>query len=136
MRLKRVVVVDGRVLCSLSLLLRSREAQEIFACRSSQRWMALNTYHPIPTIVSDQNSYLPVVTALCFDLVSDTLWAGTRLGRVVAYHGTQGIRGVSFPVGDGQPVVRIEAGDQHVRACGSAGVGSWNKGGVNKWYFR
>ncbi|KAK2467007.1 hypothetical protein APHAL10511_001265 [Amanita phalloides] len=53
-------------------------------------------------------------------------------------HGSRGMRGVSFPVGGSLAVNRISAGDNYVRASGLAGdgMGSWTKGGMNKWYHR
>ncbi|EGN96198.1 hypothetical protein SERLA73DRAFT_170610 [Serpula lacrymans var. lacrymans S7.3] len=78
------------------------------------------------------------LTALCFDPVSDTLWTGSNTGHVVALHTVQGARGVSFPVGGGLAVKKISVGDNYVRALSIAGegVGSWAKGGMNKWFFR
>ncbi|KAJ8093092.1 poly(A)-specific ribonuclease [Marasmius tenuissimus] len=82
--------------------------------------------HPFPQPVS----------ALSFDPVSDTLWAGSGSGYVSAHHGTTGVRGVCFRAGD-HPVQKIVAGDNQVRAAsvGGSGVGSWAKGGMNKWYY-
>ena len=78
------------------------------------------------------------VTALAFDPVSDTIWAGDNSGVVCALHSVHGIRGVSFPVGGALPVKQLAVADNHVRALGLAGhgVGAWAKGGMNKWYFR
>ena len=78
------------------------------------------------------------MTSLCFDTVSDTLWAGHNSGSVVAYFSAQGMRGVTFPVGGSLAVKNLIAGDAHVRAAGigSDGVGAWSKGGVNKWFYR
>ena len=78
------------------------------------------------------------VTALSFDPVQDILWTGNNIGGVVALYGSRGDRGVAFRVGGDQPVKKIIAGDNFVRAIGSAGngVGSWSKGGVNSWYFQ
>ena len=83
--------------------------------------------HPFPQLVS----------ALSFDPVSDTLWAGSGTGHVSAHHGTTGVRGVCFRAGD-HPVQKIVAGDNQVRAAsvGGSGVGSWAKGGMNKWYYK
>ena len=97
--------------------------------------MTSNTYHLISTIVNERDLYQSV-TALYFDPVSDTLWTGNNSGSVTAYHGIRAVRGVTFPVGGKHAVNKLQAGDQHVRACGAAGVGSWSKGGVNKWYYR
>ncbi|KAG7086554.1 hypothetical protein E1B28_002503 [Marasmius oreades] len=82
--------------------------------------------HPFPQPVS----------ALSFDPVSDTLWAGSGTGYVSAHHGTSGLRGVCFRAGD-HAVQKIVAGDNQVRAAsmGGLGVGSWAKGGMNKWYY-
>lgn len=78
------------------------------------------------------------VTALSFDPVSDVLWAGSNLGYVTGYHGTRGIRGVSFKVGGNLAVRKLVSGESHVRALGLSGegFGTWTKGGMNKWYFR
>ncbi|KAI4525371.1 hypothetical protein K525DRAFT_234573 [Schizophyllum commune Loenen D] len=78
------------------------------------------------------------VTAVSFDLASDTLWAGTNSGYINAFHGTHGARGVCFAVGGNLAVKKIVAGDSAVRAfgAGSNGIGSWSKGGVNKWFHR
>ncbi|KAJ6488514.1 ubiquitin carboxyl-terminal hydrolase-domain-containing protein [Mycena vitilis] len=94
------------------------------------------SYRPItPITVSD---YPQPVTALSFDPVSDTLWVGSNSGGIAAYHGTQGVRGVSFQVGGQLAVSKILAGENYVRAMGVAGegLGSWTKGGVNKWFCR
>ncbi|GLB35065.1 putative catalytic subunit of the poly(A)-nuclease (PAN) deadenylation complex, one of two cytoplasmic mRNA deadenylases involved in mRNA turnover [Lyophyllum shimeji] len=78
------------------------------------------------------------VTALSFDPVSDILWAGSNSGVVAGYYGTRGTRGVSFPVGGSLAVKKIVAGENHVRALGVSGegLGTWAKGGMNKWFFR
>ena len=96
------------------------------------------TYRPLPPITHQRNLYAQPVTALSFDPVADTLWSGSSIGTVIAYHGTSGMRGVSFPVGGSQPVKRIITGDNYVRALGTSGegVGSWGKGGVNKWFYQ
>ncbi|KDQ59577.1 hypothetical protein JAAARDRAFT_77653 [Jaapia argillacea MUCL 33604] len=77
------------------------------------------------------------ITALAFDPVSDTLWAGSNPGNVSAYYSPRGMRGVSFPVGGDHGVKKIVVEDSYVRAIASTnkGLGSWSKGGVNKWYF-
>ncbi|KAK7449653.1 poly(A)-specific ribonuclease [Stygiomarasmius scandens] len=77
------------------------------------------------------------VSALAFDPVSDVLWAGTGSGHVSAHCGTQGLRGVCFRAGD-NAVQKIVAGESYVRAASNrgSGVGSWAKGGMNKWYHR
>ena len=96
----------------------------------------MSTYRPTDRTITHE--YHQPITSLAFDPVSDILWTGSSSGAVVAYCTPQAIRGVSFPVGEGQPVQKLVAGDTYVRACGLAGqgVGSWTKGGVNKWYFR
>ncbi|KAL1747522.1 ubiquitin carboxyl-terminal hydrolase-domain-containing protein [Schizophyllum fasciatum] len=93
-------------------------------------------YQPIAPIALA--SFPEPVTAVSFDPVSDTLWAGTNSGYINAFHGTQGARGVCFPVGGNLSVKRIVAGDSVVRAfgAGSNGIGCWSKGGVNKWFHR
>ncbi|KAJ6546999.1 ubiquitin carboxyl-terminal hydrolase-domain-containing protein [Mycena capillaripes] len=94
------------------------------------------SYRPIAPITV--SGYPQPVTALSFDPVSDTLWVGSNSGSVAAYHGTGGVRGVSFPVGGQLAVSKILAGDNYVRAMGVAGegLGSWAKGGTNKWFCR
>jgi len=103
----------------------------------SDRTMS-TTYRSIPPITHQRDIYGQAVTALSFDPVSDTLWAGSSAGTVVAYHGTRSVRGVCFPVGGSLPVRNIIAGENYVRALGHSGegVGSWGKGGVNKWFFK
>ncbi|KAF7353663.1 PAN2-PAN3 deadenylation complex catalytic subunit PAN2 [Mycena venus] len=98
--------------------------------------MAATSYRPIaPITVSD---YPQPVTALSFDPVSDTLWVGSNSGNIAAYHGTRGLRGVSFQVGGQLAVSKMLAGENYVRAMGvtGEGLGSWSKGGVNKWFCR
>jgi hypothetical protein len=94
-----------------------------------------STYRSLPPIVDLRNHYLPI-TALAFDPVSDTLWAGKGSGHVVAYYSTHGSQGVMFPVGGHMPVKHLVVGEAHVRALGQAGegVGQWTKGGLNKWF--
>ena len=96
----------------------------------------MSTYRPTDGTITHE--YHQPITSLAFDPVSDILWTGSSSGAVVAYCTPQTIRGVSFPVGDGQPVHKLVAGDTYVRAygLGGQGVGSWTKGGANKWYFR
>lgn len=92
------------------------------------------TYHHIPAIATS----LPVpVSALCFDPVSDIVWAGSNNGNVAAFVGRQGLRSVAFRVGD-LPVSKLVAGEHYVRAGCSRGMGfgSWGKGGMNKWHYR
>ncbi|KIJ63247.1 hypothetical protein HYDPIDRAFT_175993 [Hydnomerulius pinastri MD-312] len=97
-----------------------------------------SSYQQFPPITTLHDTYGQPVTALSFDPVSDSLWTGTHSGTVIALHTVQGVRGVSFPVGGGLAVKQLSVGDNHVRALGMAGegVGSWAKGGMNKWYFR
>lgn len=97
----------------------------------------MTTYHKIPSIPSLIEFPQPI-TALSFDPVSDILWAGSDAGRVLAYYGNQGMKGVTFHVGGSQAVSKISAGDNYVRALGASGdrLGSWTKGGMNKWFFR
>ncbi|KAJ6525112.1 ubiquitin carboxyl-terminal hydrolase-domain-containing protein [Mycena sp. CBHHK59/15] len=94
------------------------------------------SYRPIAPITLA--GYPQPVTALSFDPVSDTLWVGSSAGSVTAYYGTRGMRGVAFPVGGSLAVSKIIAGENYVRALGvaSEGLGSWTKGGVNKWFYR
>jgi len=103
---------------------------------SSSTSPSMSTYRPTDRTITHE--YHQPITSLAFDPVSDILWTGSSSGAVVAYCTPQAIRGVSFPIGGGQPVQKLVAGDNYVRACGLAGqgVGSWTKGGVNKWYFR
>ncbi|EPQ58579.1 hypothetical protein GLOTRDRAFT_35919 [Gloeophyllum trabeum ATCC 11539] len=97
-----------------------------------------STYRPIAPLTQPWNLYPEPVTALAFDPVSDTLWTGLHSGNVLAYYTPRGVRGVTYPVGGGLGVKKVIAEDQYVRAVGVTGdgMGSWNKGGVNKWYFR
>ncbi|KAF7359264.1 PAN2-PAN3 deadenylation complex catalytic subunit PAN2 [Mycena sanguinolenta] len=94
------------------------------------------SYRPIAPITA--SNYPQPLTALSFDPVSDTLWVGSNSGSIVAYHGTRGLHGVSFPVGGQLAVSKILAGENYVRAMGVSGegLGSWSKGGVNKWFCR
>lgn len=97
-----------------------------------------STYRPIAPILTQRDLYPQPITALSFDPVSDTLWTGNNTGSIAAYYGTQGARGVSFPVGGDLAVKKILVGDKYVRALGSAGrgVGQWTKGGMNNWYHK
>ena len=97
--------------------------------------LAYRLIQPISTL---QDAHAQPVTALSFDPVSDSLWAGTQFGTVIALHTIEGVRGVSFPVGGGLAVKQVSVGNNYVRAFGAAGegVGSWAKGGMNKWFFR
>ncbi|OJA15705.1 hypothetical protein AZE42_08691 [Rhizopogon vesiculosus] len=99
----------------------------------------MSTAYRITMPIATLHDYVQPVTALSFDPVSDTLWSGTNAGTVIALHTVQGLRGVSFPVaGEPAAVKQIVAGDNYVRALGVAGegIGSWAKGGMNKWFFR
>ncbi|KAF9228724.1 hypothetical protein BS17DRAFT_724469 [Gyrodon lividus] len=97
-----------------------------------------SSYRSTIPLATLHDTYGQPVTALAFDPVSDSLWTGTNSGTVIALHTIQGLRGVSFPVGGGLAVKQLSVGDNYVRALGTAGegVGSWAKGGMNKWYFR
>ncbi|TFK42698.1 ubiquitin carboxyl-terminal hydrolase-domain-containing protein [Crucibulum laeve] len=96
-----------------------------------------SSYRPISPITA-YTTFPQPVTALSFDPVSDILWAGSNTGNVTAYYSKQGVRGISFQVGGGLAVNKVIAGDNYVRALGlaSEGLGSWAKGGMNKWFFR
>jgi PAB-dependent poly(A)-specific ribonuclease subunit 2 len=96
------------------------------------------TYRSIAPITHQRDVYAQPVTAVSFDPVSDVLWSGSNFGTVLAYYGTRGTRGISFPVGGDLAVKKISAGENYVRALGvaSEGIGSWSKGGMNKWFFR
>lgn len=96
------------------------------------------SYQAVQPITTLHDAGIQTVTALSFDPVSDSLWAGIDSGIVIALHTVQGLRGVSFPVGGGLAVKHVTVGDNYVRAFGLAGegLGSWAKGGMNKWYFR
>ncbi|TFY82963.1 hypothetical protein EWM64_g1049 [Hericium alpestre] len=100
--------------------------------------MSAAAYHPAAPITLQRDIASQPITALSFDPVSDTLWSGTNTGNVTAYYTPQGLRGVRFPVGGSLAVKKLVADESFVRACGldSEGVGSWGKGGVNKWYHR
>jgi PAB-dependent poly(A)-specific ribonuclease subunit 2 len=96
------------------------------------------TYRSTAPITYHRDLYAQPVTALSFDPVSDTLWSGSSVGNVIAFYGARGTRGVSFPVGGNQPVKKIISGENYVRSHGidGEGLGSWAKGGMNKWYFQ
>ena len=99
--------------------------------------MSANTYFAAAPITHQQDIFPQPITALSFDPVSDVLWAGSNLGIVSAYNGSR-LRGVAFSVGSGLRVQKIVAGDQQVQALGaqSNNIGSWSKGGANKWQSR
>lgn len=96
------------------------------------------TYRALPPITTPRDVHSQPLTALSFDPVSDILWTGNNAGTILALYGQHGARGVCFPVGGDLAVKKIIVGDQYVRALGTAGrgVGSWGKGGANKWYYR
>lgn len=95
------------------------------------------SYRPINPVSSGHPIPSPI-TALSFDPVSDILWTGANNGVVTAIYTSRGYRGVFFPVGGNLAVSKISAGDNYVRALGlaSEGLGSWAKGGMNKWFHR
>lgn len=98
-----------------------------------------NSYKSIPPIgTSSLDGFVQPVTALSFDPVSDILWTGLDSGTVNSYFGCRGVRGPSFRVGGNLSVKKITSGDNTVQAFGEAGdgLGSWSKGGVNKWFYR
>lgn len=97
-----------------------------------------NLYHAINPIAPVVDLFPIPITALAFDPLSDTLWTGSDDGKIIAYHGTQGVRGVVFPVGGNYTVKSIIATDANVRAFGvsSNGLGAWTRGGANKWFYR
>ena len=104
-----------------------------------RQWTSMTSnYHPIPPITHQRDIFPQPVTSICFDPVSDTLWAGYNSGSVVAYYSAQGMRGVTFPVGGSLAVKNLIASDSTVRAAGIAsnGIGAWGKGGMNKWFYR
>ncbi|EJD46063.1 hypothetical protein AURDEDRAFT_87257 [Auricularia subglabra TFB-10046 SS5] len=96
------------------------------------------SYQSATPIVHFYETYPQPVTALSFDPVSDTLWAGTQTGQVAAFHSSHQ-RSVCFPTtkrDQGGLVRRIHATETHVRALSSvagAGMGAWSKGAVPKW---
>lgn len=98
-----------------------------------------STYTLSTPLLHQRNVFPQPITALSFDPVADTLWAGTSTGSIVAYHSPTGMRGVCFPIdAAGMGVRKISAGETYVRAVGIAGegIGQWSKGGVNKWHYR
>ncbi|KAH8833946.1 ubiquitin carboxyl-terminal hydrolase-domain-containing protein [Flagelloscypha sp. PMI_526] len=94
--------------------------------------MAHGQFQPIPplSIPGFQQS----VTALSFDPVSDTLWAGSSNGYVHAIHSTQNLHNITFPVGKRSATRKVISSDSIVRAITGGGIGSWSKGGMNKWH--
>jgi PAB-dependent poly(A)-specific ribonuclease subunit 2 len=99
---------------------------------------ATTAYRAIQSITHQRDLFPEPISALSFDPVSDVLWTGSNSGSVVAYYGASGTRGASFRAGGNLPVKKIAAGESYVRASAMAGegIGSWSKGGVNKWFFR
>ncbi|KAF9567565.1 hypothetical protein CPC08DRAFT_703099 [Agrocybe pediades] len=91
-----------------------------------------------PIDCASMDGFVQPISALAFDPVSDMLWTGHNSGTISAYVGTRGISGPSFRVGGHLGVKKITAGDHYVRALGNSdfGLGSWTKGGVNKWFFK
>ena len=100
--------------------------------------MSVAIYRSAVPITPQHDAFPQIITALSFDPVSDTLWAGANTGNVTAYYTLRGVRGVSFPVGGDLAVNKLVADETQVRACGAAaeGVGAWSRGGVNRWYYR
>lgn len=43
------------------------------------------------------------------------------------------MRGVSYFVARGDPIKKVIASESVVHAAASSSMGSWGKGGVNKW---
>lgn len=83
-----------------------------------------------------QMAFPQPITSLSFDPISDTLWAGNTSGLVHAYHGSTRLRGVSYFVARGDPIKKIIASETVVHASASSSIGSWAKGGINKWYHQ
>ncbi|KDQ12374.1 hypothetical protein BOTBODRAFT_134946 [Botryobasidium botryosum FD-172 SS1] len=92
------------------------------------------TYHLLHPLGDLPDAYPAPITSLAFDPLSDVLWSGSASGSVAAFYGS-GLRGVKFPVGGNATVLRIIASEKDVKAIGSEGIGSWSKGGVNKWHY-
>ncbi|KAE9386325.1 PAB-dependent poly(A)-specific ribonuclease subunit PAN2 [Gymnopus androsaceus JB14] len=82
------------------------------------------------------HAFPQLISALSFDPVSDALWVGSGNGYISAHHSIQGLRGVCFKAGD-HPVLKITADENSVKGAsgGGDGVGSWAKGGMNKWFY-
>jgi len=93
-------------------------------------------YHVLPPIVISPH-HQPL-TSLAFDPVSDLLWSGSALGSVAAVYGSGlNTRGVAFPASTRmEGVTRLVASDKDVKALVSSGIGSWAKGGANRWYYK
>lgn len=91
-----------------------------------------NTYRLHETLLHPRHQ--PILS-LAFDPTSDVLWSGTAGGSVTAHYPTHA-RGVSYPATTkGHPVTKVVCTDKEVRAVTESGMGSWGKGGVNKWYY-
>ncbi|KAJ7581374.1 ubiquitin carboxyl-terminal hydrolase-domain-containing protein [Mycena floridula] len=95
-------------------------------------------YSQLPSIAL---GYLEPVTSLSFDPSSDVLWVGSNSGYVTSYcrppDRPEIGSGVSFRVGN-HAVQKIASGESFVRATtvSGDGIGSWAKGGMNKWFYR
>ncbi|KAF8305548.1 PAB-dependent poly-A-specific ribonuclease subunit PAN2 [Clavulina sp. PMI_390] len=94
--------------------------------------MKAHLYHAQPSFGA-RFPFPQPITSLSFDPVADTLWSGNAGGSVHAYHGSTRMRGVSYIVCRGEVIERVLASDNVVHACSRSNVGSWGKGGVNKW---
>ncbi|KIO23414.1 hypothetical protein M407DRAFT_78054 [Tulasnella calospora MUT 4182] len=91
-----------------------------------------NTYRLHETLLHPRHQ--PILS-LAFDPTSDVLWSGTAGGSVTAHYPTHA-RGVTYPATTkGHPVTKVVCTDKEVRAVTESGMGSWGKGGVNKWYY-
>lgn len=128
--------VITRLICLVKLPHNLRTHQQALTQNHLLPSRTMSTYHPIPPINLD--TFVPPVGSLCFDPVTDTLWAGSESGVLSAHHTPRGLRGVAFPIGSHSSVSKIVAGENYVRAYGarSTGIGSWAKGGVNKWFYK
>ncbi|KAG8872977.1 poly(A)-specific ribonuclease [Tulasnella sp. 331] len=88
-------------------------------------------YAPLPALVHPRQE---LISCLSFDTVSDVLWSGSASGSVTAHYPTN-VRGVTYPATTkGHPVTRLVASEKDVKAVTESGLGSWAKGGMNKWY--
>ncbi|KAG9034379.1 poly(A)-specific ribonuclease [Tulasnella sp. JGI-2019a] len=89
-------------------------------------------YAPLPALVHHRQE---LISCLSFDTVSDVLWSGSASGSVTAHYPTN-VRGVTYPATTkGHPVTRLVASEKDVKAITESGMGSWAKGGMNKWYY-
>lgn len=90
-------------------------------------------YAPLPALAHPRQE---LISCLAFDTVSDVLWSGSASGSVTAHYPTN-VRGVTYPATNkGHPVTRLVASEKDVRAISESGMGSWAKGGMNRWYYR